>query len=179
MGGRIEVQSKVGVGTTTIILLPFTVATNTEVLTSMDQSWESVADKMRGRRILMAEDNDLNAELAVTLLQEKGLIIDRAADGVQCIAMLRSRPSDYYMAILMDIQMPNMDGYQATEIIRGLNDARSEIPIIAMTANAFEEDRRKAMASGMNGHIVKPIDLEHIFTALGDIIDSDGKENIK
>ena len=179
MGGRIEVQSKVGVGTTTIILLPFTVATNTEVLTSMDQSWESVADKMRGRRILMAEDNDLNAELAVTLLQEKGLIIDRAADGVQCIAMLRSRPSDYYMAILMDIQMPNMDGYQATEIIRGLNDARSEIPIIAMTANAFEEDRRKAMASGMNGHIVKPIDLEHIFTALGDIIDPDGKENIK
>ncbi len=179
MGGRIEVQSKVGVGTTTIILLPFTVATNTEVLTSMDQSWETVADKMRGRRILMAEDNDLNAELAVTLLQEKGLIIDRAADGVQCIAMLRSRPSDYYMAILMDIQMPNMDGYQATEIIRGLNYARSEIPIIAMTANAFEEDRRKAMASGMNGHIVKPIDLEHIFTALGDIIDSDGKENIK
>ncbi len=179
MGGRIEVQSKVGVGTTTIILLPFTVATNTEVLTSMDQSWETVADKMRGRRILMAEDNDLNAELAATMLQEKGLIIDRAADGVQCIAMLRSRPSDYYMAILMDIQMPNMDGYQATEIIRGLNDARSEIPILAMTANAFEEDRRKAMASGMNGHIVKPIDLEHIFNALGDIIDPDGKENIK
>lgn len=179
MGGRIEVQSKVGVGTTTIILLPFAVATNTEVLTSMDQGWEAVADKMRGRRILMAEDNDLNAELAATLLQENGLIVDRAADGVQCIAMLRSRPADYYMAILMDIQMPNMDGYQATEIIRGLGDARAQIPILAMTANAFEEDRRRAMASGMNGHIVKPIDLEHIFTALGDIIDPDSKENTK
>ncbi len=135
--------------------------------------WEIVADRMRGQRVLMAEDNDLNAEFAMTLLQEKGLLVDRASDGVQCIAMLRSRPVDYYMAVLMDIQMPNMDGYQVTEIIRGLSDGRSKIPVIAMTANAFEEDKRKAFAAGMNGHIVKPINLEHIFTVLGDIIDLD------
>ena len=152
MGGSIDVQSKVGVGTTTTIVLTFAVATNTEVLTSMDQSWENIADRLCGMRILMAEDNDLNAELAVTLLGERVLLVDRAVDGVQCIEMLRSRPSDYYIAVLMDIQMPNMDGYQATEIIRGLGDARAKIPVIAMTANAFDEDKKKAFSAGMNGH---------------------------
>ena len=175
MGGSIDVQSKVGVGTTTTIVLTFAVATNTEVLTSMDQSWENIADRLCGMRILMAEDNDLNAELAVTLLGERGLLVDRAVDGVQCIEMLRSRPSDYYIAVLMDIQMPNMDGYQATEIIRGLGDARAKIPVIAMTANAFDEDKKKAFSAGMNGHVVKPVDLERIFTVLGDVLEV-GKE---
>mgnify|MGYP000783695090 FL=1 len=175
MGGSIDVQSKVGVGTTTTIVLTFAVATNTEVLTSMDQSWENIADRLCGMRILMAEDNDLNAELAVTLLGERGILVDRAVDGVQCIEMLRSRPSDYYIAVLMDIQMPNMDGYQATEIIRGLGDARAKIPVIAMTANAFDEDKKKAFSAGMNGHVVKPVDLERIFTVLGDVLEV-GKE---
>ena len=175
MGGSIDVQSKVGVGTTTTIVLTFAVATNTEVLTSMDQSWENIADRLCGMRILMAEDNDLNAELAVTLLGERGIPVDRAVDGVQCIEMLRSRPSDYYIAVLMDIQMPNMDGYQATEIIRGLGDARAKIPVIAMTANAFDEDKKKALSAGMNGHVVKPVDLERIFTVLGDVLEV-GKE---
>ena len=89
--------------------------------------------------------------------------------------MLRSRPSDYYIAVLMDIQMPNMDGYQATEIIRGLGDARAKIPVIAMTANAFDEDKKKALSAGMNGHVVKPVDLERIFTVLGDVLEV-GKE---
>lgn len=170
MGGSIDVQSKVGVGTTMTVVLTFGIATNTEVLTSMDQSWEMVADRLKGKRLLMAEDNELNAELAIALLQERGLLVDRAKDGVQCIEILRSRPADYYTAVLMDIQMPNMDGYQATEIIRKLGDARADIPIIAMTANAFEEDRKKAFAAGMNGHIVKPIDLGRIFTVLGDVL---------
>ena len=117
--------------------------------------------RISGKHILLAEDNDLNAEIAEFILEDMGLIVDRVEDGVQCVSRIEQKPAGTYDLILMDIQMPNMDGYKATEVIRDLSDKnKANIPIIAMTANAFEEDRKKALAKGMNGHIAKPVDIE-------------------
>ena len=117
-------------------------------------------EKIKGKRILLTEDNELNAEIAIELLSETGFIIERAENGVDCIEMLNNAEEDYYSLILMDIQMPIMNGYEATKRIRGLKDEnKSKIPIIAMTANAFEEDKKMALASGMNDHVAKPIDM--------------------
>ena len=111
--------------------------------------------------MLIAEDNDLNAEIATAILMTAGLVVDRVEDGLQCVHKIEQSPAGTYDLILMDIQMPNMDGYKATEVIRDLSDKnKANIPIIAMTANAFEEDRKKALAKGMNGHIAKPVDIE-------------------
>ena len=118
----------------------------------------------------MAEDNDLNAEIAMTILEEEGFLIERAEDGIICVDMIEKAESDYYDLILMDIQMPNMDGYKATQIIRRLPDEqKANIPIVAMTANAFEEDRKKALRVGMNGHIAKPIQIGILKNTLGDV----------
>ena len=114
---------------------------------------------LRGKHILLAEDNELNAEIAIAILEETGLIIDWVEDGVQCVDRIEQMPAETYDMILMDIQMPNMDGYKAASIIRHLPDVgKSGIPIVAMTANAFAEDRKKALEAGMNDHITKPID---------------------
>ena len=116
-----------------------------------------------GKHILLAEDNDLNAEIAIELLKEKGMIIDRTKDGIECIDALTKKKSHTYVCILMDIQMPHMDGYEAAKSIRSLKDPSfSSIPIIAMTANAFKEDQDKAYASGMNDYIPKPIDIKNV-----------------
>ena len=124
-------------------------------------------ERLRGKRILLAEDNDLNAEIAIALLEEEGLLIDRAADGVQCVEKIEKCPEGYYSMILMDIQMPALDGYQATEKIRKLqNKEKAEIPIVAMTANAFSEDRTKALKVGMNDHVAKPIDMDILITTM-------------
>ena len=118
-------------------------------------------NSLRGKHILLAEDNELNAEIAIAILEEAGLIIDWVEDGIQCVNRIEQLPAETYDMILMDIQMPNMDGYKATQCIRHLNDKKkAEIPIIAMTANAFEEDRKKAFAAGMSGHIGKPVDMK-------------------
>ena len=118
---------------------------------------------LRGKHILLAEDNELNAEIAIAILEETGLIIDRVEDGIQCVNRIEQMPAGTYDMILMDIQMPNMDGYKATKCIRHLQDIKkAEIPIIAMTANAFEEDRKKAFDADMDGHIAKPIDIEKL-----------------
>ena len=130
------------------------------------ETFEIEQMSFQGKRILLAEDNDLNAEIVTTLLQENEFIVERVADGEPCVNMVKRMPSDYYRVILMDIQMPHMDGYQATQAIRKLDGARSQIPIIALTANAFEEDRQKAFACGMNAHVVKPIDMEQLLDAL-------------
>lgn len=159
MHGTIEVRSKLGEGSTFTVELPCRIATEQEAQAKkacfhLDQ--QSVA----GRRILLAEDNDLNAEIAMELIQAEGLLVERAADGVICVEMIEKKPADYYDMILMDIQMPVMDGYKATQAIRRMEDMRkANIPIVAMTANAFAEDRQKALAVGMNDHIAKPIDM--------------------
>ena len=119
----------------------------------------------------MAEDNDLNAEIAATILERAGLKVERVMDGVECVNKIMEMPANTYDVILMDIQMPEMDGYKATRAIRSLKDkAKARIPIVAMTANAFEEDKRNALDAGMDGHIAKPIDIEDLFVLLTDIM---------
>ena len=166
MHGTIDVQSKIGCGTTMTVTLPLPLASEEQVRAYQQPVEEQLPADLKGRRILLAEDNDLNAEIAMTLLQENGLEVERAADGLLCVAALQNHPADYYDAILMDIQMPHMNGYQATQTIRSLRDPRRNIPIIAMTANAFDEDRQKALEVGMNEHLAKPIDLDALFETL-------------
>ena len=166
MHGTIDVQSKIGCGTTMTVTLPLPLASEEQVRTYQQPVEEQLPADLKGRRILLAEDNDLNAEIAMTLLQENGLEVERAADGLLCVAALQNHPADYYDAILMDIQMPHMNGYQAAQTIRSLRNPRRNIPIIAMTANAFDEDRQKALEVGMNEHLAKPIDLDALFETL-------------
>jgi len=124
-------------------------------------------DHFEGRRILLVEDNELNQEIAATILEEKGFEVDVAGDGTEAVDQVTAQPADRYDLILMDIQMPHMDGYEATRRIRALEDrAKAELPIYAMTANAFEEDRQRALEAGLNGHIVKPIDIENLMEVL-------------
>ena len=171
MGGTIEVSSEVTVGTKTIIILPFLVSEE-ECKDAVQEQQEStkLLTLLMGKRILLAEDNELNAEIAITILEEEGLKVEWAEDGIKCLEMLKKVPEDYYDMILMDIQMPNMDGYRTTEEIRSLPDKRAQIPIVAMTANVFDEDKKKAYEAGMNGYIVKPIDTKAIFSTLGEIL---------
>ena len=170
MEGHIEVKSQVGEGTTILTCLSFPIAPENQIQKSLENQKEIMAENLRGRRILLAEDNELNAEIAMTILEEYGVKTERAEDGVQCLEMLKKAPEHYYDAVLMDIQMPNMDGYEATRAIRGLKNSYRKIPVIAMTANAFEEDRKKAFAAGMDGHIAKPVDVQVLFTTLEQII---------
>ena len=171
MGGTIEVSSEVTVGTKTIIILPFLVSEE-ECKNAVQEQQEStkLLTLLIGKRILLAEDNELNAEIAITILEEEGLKVEWAEDGIKCLEMLKKVPEDYYDMILMDIQMPNMDGYRTTEEIRSLPDKRAQIPIVAMTANVFDEDKKKAYEAGMNGYIAKPIDTKAIFSTLGEIL---------
>ena len=126
---------------------------------------------MEGKRILLAEDNDLNAEIAIELLAEQKIIADRAMDGADCLDKLEKAASGYYDMILMDIQMPVMDGYDATARIRRMKDKeKASIPIIAMTANAFAEDRQKAISTGMNDHVAKPIDMKVLLPVMAKYI---------
>ena len=164
MGGTIEAESKLGEGSRFTVTLEYRIADknyyeqDTEKASDMDET-----DGISGKHILLAEDNDLNAEIAEFILEDMGLLVDRVEDGIQCVAKMEQEPAGTYDLILMDIQMPNMDGYKATEVIRGLSDkSKATIPIIAMTANAFEEDRKKALAKGMNGHIAKPVAAEKV-----------------
>ena len=141
----------------------------TEKLPSEEQKLPS-DDSFKGKRILLAEDNELNREIAAEILKEAGFLVECAEDGKQACDMLSQAKAGYYHLILMDIQMPVMDGYTATRAIRSMADpALANIPIIAMTANAFEEDREQAMAAGMNGHLPKPIDLEKMMALLRDL----------
>ena len=167
MGGTIQVESTQGVGTKFTVDLTLTLASREEVYSSPEALAEAEHAKLRGRRILLAEDNELNAEIAIELLVEKGLLIERAADGEECCTMLAQAPEGYYDLVLMDIQMPRMNGYEAAAKIRGMADAKKAgIPIIAMTANAFAEDRQAALDTGMNAHVAKPIDMAVLLPTL-------------
>lgn len=172
IGGTIEVKSELGEGTTFTVTLDHKIAENRHDDRKEIASRKAAAESLADLHILLAEDNDLNAEIAMTLLEEAGLKVDRAADGIQCVSRIEKEPAGTYALILMDIQMPNMDGYKATETIRQLPDPKkAAIPIIAMTANAFEEDRKMALAKGMNGYIAKPIDPAKMLAAMQEVIE--------
>ena len=169
MGGTIEVESEEGKGTRFIMKFSFPVSSENQVREEEKQNIPDITEKLEGKRILLAEDNELNAEIAETVLVEAGIEVKRVEDGLQCIEELKKMPEKYYDVILMDVQMPNMDGYTATEKIRHLDDSRAEIPIIAMTANAYDEDRRKAQEAGMDGFLAKPLDVDEMMRLLGKI----------
>ena len=164
LGGSIEVESELGKGTVFTVTLMHKMADKKYYSQKIETVIASdMGENLRGKHVLLAEDNDLNAEIAVTVLEETGLVIERVEDGIQCVNRVEQMPAGTYDMILMDIQMPNMDGYKATKCIRRLDDKKkAEIPIIAMTANAFAEDRKRAFDAGMNGHIAKPIDIEKL-----------------
>lgn len=170
MGGTIEVESEEGKGTRFIMKFSFPVSLENQVREKEKQNIPDITEKLKGKRILLAEDNDLNAEIAETVLVEAGIEVKRVEDGLQCIEELKKMPENYYDVILMDVQMPNMDGYTATQRIRDLDDSRAEIPIIAMTANAYDEDRRKAQEAGMDGFLAKPLDVDEMMRLLAQII---------
>ena len=164
MGGSLEVESELGKGTVFTFTLMHKIADRKYYSQRIEKVKASnMGESLSGKHVLLAEDNDLNAEIAVTILEEAGIVIERVEDGIQCVNRVEQMSPGTYDLILMDIQMPNMDGYQAAQRIRNLNDkTRAEIPIIAMTANAFAEDRKRAFDAGMNGHIAKPIDIEKL-----------------
>ena len=164
MGGSLEVESELGKGTVFTFTLMHKIADKKYYSQRIEKvKTSSMRESLSGKHVLLAEDNDLNAEIAVTILEEAGLVIERVEDGIQCVNRIEQMSPGTYDLILMDIQMPNMDGYQAAQCIRHLNDKKkAEIPIIAMTANAFAEDRKRTFDAGMNGHIAKPIDIEKL-----------------
>lgn len=181
MDGTIAVKSRQGKGTEVTVILPFKVSgqpneweanTRKKIVQiqrfSEDKNFENL---FKGKKILLTEDNELNREIAVELLKEEGFILDTAEDGTIAVEKMRTAKPGQYDLILMDIQMPIMDGYEATRQIRKLeNPETANIPIVAITANAFEEDRQKALEAGMNEHVSKPIDLERLLEVLKNVL---------
>ena len=166
MGGTVAVESKIGVGSKFTVTIPCRIASEDETQAKRETN-PSDQKCLRGTRILLTEDNDLNAEIATELLQEEGCTVDRAKDGVECVDMLEKAANGTYQLILMDIQMPVMNGYDAARKIRRLDDPqKANIPIIAMTANAFSEDKQAALDAGMNDHIAKPINMNVLVPTL-------------
>ncbi len=171
MGGSIQVESTQGVGTKFTVDISFDTASEEDVYRDQMSEQPDILKKLEGKRILLAEDNDLNAEIAIELLAEQKIITDRAEDGAECLDKLEKADSGYYDMILMDIQMPVMDGYDAAARIRRMKDEKkASIPIIAMTANAFAEDRQKAISMGMNDHVAKPIDMNVLLPVIAKYI---------
>ena len=171
LGGTIEVESELGKGSTFTVTLKHKIADESYYVKKHAENPGTGSEILEGGKILLAEDNDLNAEIAEVILERVGLNIERVEDGIQCVNRITEMPAGTYDMILMDIQMPNMNGYKATQAIRHLSDKdKACIPIIAMTANAFEEDKRDAIAAGMNGHIAKPIQVEKLLSILTEIV---------
>ena len=171
LGGTIDVESEPGKGSTFIVTLKHRIADESYYVKKHDEGSGTASKILEGRNILLAEDNDLNAEIAEAILERAGLKTERVEDGIQCVNKITKMPVGTYDMILMDIQMPRMDGYKATQAIRHLPDKdKACIPIVAMTANAFEEDKRDAVAAGMNGHIAKPIQIDKLLSMLAEVL---------
>lgn len=171
LGGTITVESELGKGSTFTVTLKHRIADANYYVKKHVESSGTGSEVLEGRNILLAEDNDLNAEIAEAILERAGLKMERVEDGIQCVNRIIKMPAGTYDIILMDIQMPKMDGYKATQAIRNLPDKdKARIPIIAMTANAFEEDKREAIAAGMDGHIAKPIQVDKLLSMLAEMI---------
>ena len=169
MGGTISVESKKGEGSTFIVEFPQELTDESKVQ-KQDTSVSNV--NMEGVRVLLAEDNELNAEIAMVQLEELGMVVTRVSDGKEVVERFRESDADTFDIIFMDIMMPEMNGYEATRAIRELKDhpAARTIPIIAMTANAFAEDVQASLDAGMNGHLSKPIVLEEVIKCLGTLL---------
>lgn len=172
MEGSIVVESEIGEGTRFTVKIPHRIATANEYISEENAKELPEEIKLNNVRILLAEDNMLNAEIAMTLLADANAYVELAPDGEKALSMLKRATDGYYDLIIMDIQMPHMNGYEATKNIRGLPDGRCRIPIIAMTANAFEEDRKRAIESGMNGYVTKPIKIEELISTIKKILKS-------
>ena len=171
LGGTIQVESELGKGSTFTVTLKHKIADESFYENRKIENPETGTEILEGRNILIAEDNDLNAEIAEAILKRAGLKTERVVNGIQCVNMITKMPADTYDMILMDIQMPEMDGYEAARAIRQLPDREKAcIPIIAMKANAFEEDKKDAMAAGMNGHMAKPIQVEQLLSMLAEMM---------
>ena len=170
LGGTIDVESELGKGSTFTVTLKHKIADENYYVKNYAENPETYSEILKDRKILLAEDNDLNAEIAEAILERDGLKTERVEDGIQCVNKIEKMPAGTYDMILMDIQMPKMNGYKATQVIRRLPDKdKACIPIVAMTANAFEEDKRDAFAAGMNGHIVKPIQVDKLLSTLAEV----------
>lgn len=170
MGGTVAVESESGKGTKFTVIIPHRMASEADIIRGGKAEGKAPAD-FSGKRILLAEDNDLNAEIAMELLTEMGLAVEWARDGDICVSMMERAEGGYYDLILMDIQMPDMNGYQAAEAIRKMDDpSKAGIPIVAMTANAFEEDKENAYAAGMNAHLAKPADIQKMMKTLAEFL---------
>lgn len=172
MEGSIVVESEIGEGTRFTVTIPHRIATANEYISEENAKELPEEIKLNNVRILLAEDNMLNAEIAMTLLADANAYVELAPDGEKALSMLKRATDGYYDLIIMDIQMPHMNGYETTKNIRGLPDGRCRIPIIAMTANAFEEDRKRAIESGMNGYVTKPIKIEELISTIKKILKS-------
>ena len=168
MHGTIHIESEEGKGTTVIVILPHHYIVEEQEVKKVDNK----AIDLTGKHILLAEDNDLNAEIAQTLLEDNGLKVMRAKDGLEAVMMVKENMVDCFDCILMDIQMPRMNGFEACKVIRSLPNKKNQIPIIALTANAFEEDRKDCLDAGMSEHVSKPIEIQSLLQTIGSVLKS-------
>ena len=172
MDGNIQVESRQGIGTKFTVDFSFDIALKEEVYGNQNTMKPPAIHTIKGTRILLVEDNELNAEIAKTVLEDDGALVTRVEDGQQAVELFKEKPEGTFDAILMDLMMPVMDGYTATKEIRSLerSDAKT-IPIIAMTANAFQEDAEKCIAVGMNAHLAKPLDIEKVMITICHLVE--------